>query len=231
MNNMTFTSLRSYKSTSNKNTIFDWVVDGLKHLENSIESAKNEIKDDKEVVVYTPLEKANSWKEYFDDFCQRHSSSSVLPTQEEVERKRKDRIKRLESLEKTREYLQHIHSTLKLFGAKTWKEVYEEPQPTTDFMDIPPASKIVPNINAPNINVPPKPKYKFLSKIYYRHEWVQHDLNERYDALFEAAFRGDDAKIEKLCVPSAEETDASVVPVQITVEAIPLDGALILVYG
>lgn len=226
VNNMTFTSLKSYKYTSNKKTILDWVVDGLEYLENSIKSTKDEHKKDKTVDVYTPLEKANSWKEYFDDFCKRHSSSRILPTQEDDERKRKDKIQQLESLERTREYLQHIHSTLKLFGAKTWQEAYGEPKPMTDPVNNPPVSPAAPKIT--NINEPPKPRYKFLSK-YYRHGWVQHDLSERYDALFEAAFRGDDAKIEKLCVPSEEETDASVVPVQITVEEILLDGGLVLI--
>jgi hypothetical protein len=45
---------------------------------------------------------------------------------------------------------------------------------------------------------------------------VPETQNKLYDKLFEVAFRGDDAKIERLCTTSAE---LNAVPLQITVEA------------
>lgn len=213
----TYSAQSSYAAPEDKKTILDWVVYALEvDLPEKVKQnkAEREKLDNSAHKTYTSPEKITSWKEYFDDFVERRAVGLNKASTTHNEQQRKNLTEWLEEYEKRREYLQHVRLTLESMGAKTWKEIHGSNEEEENNMH-PISHRLVRGDDgAKQLG----PRYMFLSKDW-RNEWVQQDQNERYDELFEAAFRGDDVKIEKLCVPGDGE-DASVVPVQITVEAV-----------
>lgn len=205
--------------SAERRTILDWVVDALQtDLPRRIDDVTKECEDLEkklEKKTYSPPENIKTWKEYYDDFFERYTIAENDLGMENNKRQREEKKRALESIESTKEYLQHVRSALEAMGAKTWEElnpVSEDPKkgrvPTHITRSYMPA--------VADIKEEPKPKYMLLSKNRHNN-LVQLDLSERYDELFEAAFKGDDAKIEKLCVPGP---GSDAVPVQITVQAL-----------
>lgn len=202
---------RSYL-TVKKETIFDWVVGALNTLDNRIKDLKEELldlpdKNNAEKPHISPAE-ITSWGEYLDDYYKRRAATSLRTFEAEINEK----LQRLGSYERLNEYLHNIRSTLESMGAQTWSQVYGGPGIPKENPN-PPAS--LTHIN--EANQQPKPKYSVMSN-EYRRDWVPHELSERYDELFEAAFKGDDARIQSLCIPSCEESDTNTIPLQIAVE-------------
>jgi ankyrin repeat protein len=214
----TFAARGRYPRTEDKQTILDWVVDALEfHLPKKIKELKNKCGEIDEKIQKTtympPLEKLKTWKEYLDDFFAHYEVTSNKVSVKANEQERKSILSRLNELERMKEYLQHVRDSLELIGAKTWQDVCG----SSDQDQLNQPKLLAVRAVAEELQDQPKRRYKFFSQ-NYRLECVEHDQFECYDELFEAAYRGDDAKIERLCVPSSEESDTNVVPVQITVE-------------
>lgn len=163
--------------------------------------------------THTPPEKIDSWKEYFEDFCERHAVAVDNAQSAYNESQKNHYAQQLSDLEKKRAYLQHIRERLDSMGAKTSKEVYGD---TAEGKMLPTSNR---RLRRQETTKPqPRPRYMFLSNAYWG-ACVPEDQSELYDELFEAAFRGDNVKIEELCVPSDGGEDVLVIPVQITVQA------------
>lgn len=158
---------------------------------------------------YSPPAKITSWGEYLDDYYKRRAATSLRTFEAENEK-----LQRLRSYERLNEYLHNIRSTLESMGAQTWSQVYGGPGISKENVHPNPPASLT-HIN--DANQQPKPKYSVMSN-EYRRDWVPHELSERYDELFEAAFKGDDARIQSLCIPSCEESDTNTIPLQIAVE-------------
>ncbi|KAF9446800.1 ankyrin [Macrolepiota fuliginosa MF-IS2] len=205
-----------------KKTIRDWVVNALEvDLPTHLKSAQKQYEElagkCEKVGTYTPPEKITTWKEYLDDYFERYAIASNDMKQNLVQKKRQKQ--QLESLEGTKELLQHVRVALEAMGAKTWEEIYG----ASEEGRAPKGHGLLGLALDCAVDFPeqPKPRYKIVSK-NWRIEWVQQDVSERYDELFEAAFKGDNAKIEKLC-GIRESSDADAVPVHIAVEHVQQD--------
>jgi hypothetical protein len=197
---------RSYYRQGDE-SILDWVVHALEtHLPKAMNETKEEITalEKAKNQANIPRSKLESWKEYFEVYRNWYDPLTDPTT---MEYKKKVRTERLNSLMKKQAYLEHVRPALELAGAKTWKDIDRDDEHQTPIAALNLRSR---GSNQPNV------RYRYLSPQHWRRFPVPETLNGLYDELFEAAFRGDDAKIERLCTTSAE---LNAVPLQITVEA------------
>ncbi|KXN88341.1 hypothetical protein AN958_07486 [Leucoagaricus sp. SymC.cos] len=198
----TFGGRSRYARAEDKQSVLDWVVNVLevdlpKHLKD-LKKRLDEVDKKLTDQTYTPpTEKIKSWKEYLNDFYARYSVALNESSTENNGRHKKDLLKQIAQTEKAKDYLTHVRQTLESIGAKTWDEIYR----TSDQDQGNNRKLLLSSTTDVNSSGPDKPKSRYiLLSQNWRREWVPYEQSERYDELFEAAFKGDDAKIEKLCI-------------------------------
>ena len=155
--------------------------------------------------------------EHFRKECQEKENQQPVDHEENLRKSR-------EATGRQIKYLEDLLVLLERSGAKEWKDIkdglinpaalpkdYQKNQPLTPLVS---ALRIPSDMAIPSA---PPLNYKILSTSGHQ-EFVSPHQRERYHALFEACWTGDNKTIEELCLPSSR-TDTSPTPLQITVQS------------
>jgi hypothetical protein len=119
----------------------------------------------------------------------------------------------VERMETTKQYFEDVRELLVSLGAKTWAELQD-----VDIATSRSEGMLLFTRNTDRPDPVPFEDYGFfvLSNQSYRSDKVPRHLSQRYHELCEACLRGDNAKIQALCLPP-EGAQSDETPLQITV--------------
>ncbi|XP_006457063.1 hypothetical protein AGABI2DRAFT_181422 [Agaricus bisporus var. bisporus H97] len=193
-----------------KQSILDWVVHALEvelpEALGELEKQGITLENNQEEVNAAP-KKFESWKEYLEDYQRR---CSFVLEKIKMDNQKFFKPDLLKNLKKRQAYLQHVRGVLELAGAKTWKDIKEANGDSEE--DQTPLPVHPTHANESN---QVQQKYRYLSSNTWRRLPVPEVQYDHYDELFEAAFKGDDANIERLCTIGAH---SNATPLRVTVE-------------
>lgn len=190
-----------------KLTLLDAVRESLKTISKSIEKLETNKPDDDTGTVPT----ASGWKDYYEGLKRAVEASEKKAVAKSTERHNKGKNKEailLRNLREISDYLVQVESLLVSLQAKSWPDLHPEdkaPDPTVNnyfsFAD----------------DSDKDEGYWYISGRYSKTGVPKH-MQTQYDELFEASFKGDNEKIQKLCLPAADESQPNPKPpIQIAV--------------
>lgn len=174
------------------------LLDSVREAVNSLSTRIGE-EEDKNVDSPASAPHSLGWKGQEADLKRKiKQSEDVSP--------RKRRVDDLPSLRDMKEYFSQVEMLLVANQAKTWADTHPNHQP------------VVNQARATILNAENEAGYARMTA-GWSNEHVPKHLIPRYDELFEAAFSGDNEKIQQLCLP-AEETLLTATPIQISVRTV-----------
>lgn len=126
------------------------------------------------------------------------------------ERKKLGDNKDLSDLRRALVYFKEMKELLKGVGAKTYSQIF------ADCPDAPSASEPLKPEPKEEEKQADRPQYFYISQRSWSRENVIPQLLDQYDALYEACWTGDNARIEELCLPR-KSSKSDKTPLRITV--------------
>lgn len=145
-----------------------------------------------------------SRKKTFKTFLQTWKNSQVdAKDAQRQEKKAKSHDRRkVGAFKDTKAYLEEVRRLLKARGAKTWNDVYPDVESTASPNHSGGyESDIDSDSDSDDEKKSEETAYLYISTDYLRQFVPQHTVSE-YDQLYEACYAGDDAKIQRLCLPA-----------------------------
>ncbi|KLO11509.1 ankyrin [Schizopora paradoxa] len=128
-----------------------------------------------------------------------------------------DSAEKMKSVRVTIAYYEDALKVLRAHNAKTWYEIYPEQKPK-DEENKPRQISRQDTIVPPEDTSETRQQYRLMTRSYQFNPVLPHQL-DLYDALFEAAWTGDNERIQELCLPLKPKSDVQ--PIQISVTTSP----------
>lgn len=180
-----------------KLSILDWLNIAIRSMEIQLKEAKKPGRD----LLPVDFSTLQNWKEYA---CLAATVSSYSSS---YQRPEKERLADIELMESAKRYFEDVKELLISNDAKTLTEPKGDKNPTSSLplVDQGPESSDSQSFD----------NYDF-SALFYSANIPRH-LVARYHELFEACFKGDNEKIQALCLPP-EGAQSDETPLQITVQ-------------
>ncbi|KAF9266483.1 ankyrin [Marasmius fiardii PR-910] len=212
-------ALRRYGSKDQKKSLLEWVQFAIHEASSSLEKLESQPENTEAPKIG---EKPSPWKAYCIDhlkLLKPKPRKDVKELEAEKERTEEQRL----IWKNIKAYFTDAERLLLARNAKTYKEIYptdtDAPEPQKFFSF---SAVAVPTLEATGEN---SVKYEHMSQYNWNSRGSpvpQHQVAE-YDELFEACLVGDNATIQRLCVPDAEG-DVGRSALQITVMVPHADG-------
>ncbi|KAK7044109.1 hypothetical protein VNI00_007826 [Paramarasmius palmivorus] len=196
-----------YASDRDKRSLLDWVRFGIKHARTELKKLNKE----KSATNFQGTSGESGVKEYYAKYLDlldsRHSYSNKLNEEREEEQRRQ--------WTQLQEYLSDVERLLVSRGAKTFLQLSGKEDRTANIAD---EDDQAPENAQSTQSEELTWKYRYLrERRYGTGNLVPSHLWKAYDELFEACRNGDNATIQRLCLP-AEDTQTEQSPLQITVQ-------------
>jgi hypothetical protein len=191
-------SLGKYVESRDRRTILDWVEFAINHVTKQIK--KLEVSMSRSRMNVDKKSRKKSFKTFLKNW--QKSQVDAKETQRREEKAKRHDHRKVGAFKDTKAYLEEVRRLLKARGAKTWNDVYPDVEST--------ASPNHPggyesDIDTDDLDDEEKKSeetaYQYISTKYSGQFVPQHMVSE-YDELYEACYAGDDAKIQKLCLPA-----------------------------
>ena len=189
-------SLGKYVESSSRRTILDWTEYAINYVTKQIQKLGTSKPTSRMDVDKKSRKK--SFKAFLKNWRKSQADSKDIQRQEK--RAKRDDLRKLEAFKDTKTYLEEVRRLLKARGAKTWKEVYPDIESTAS----PNYSGDYESDDGSDDDDEKKSEetsYLYITTEYSRQFVPQHMVSD-YDELYEACYAGDDAKIQKLCLPA-----------------------------
>lgn len=190
-------SLSSGSSAPMHLTILDSIQFGLRKISERMSEVKRQKTENTSTI------RDSSWKAYHDDSLENFKALEVKASANYSQRR--DESELLRNLESVKSYFMEAQALLISHQTKSWTE--DHPDEILD-LDRNPYGLAAQGSNS---------GYMLLSSSGYSHQNVPKHIAPLYDELFEAAFMGDNDKIQNLCL----STDGSQrTPIQIACKSV-----------
>ncbi len=193
----------SYNEDEEKISILDWVNIAIRSMEIQIKEAKKPERD----LVPVDFSALQNWKEYA---CLAATVSSYPWSYQQT---KEERLADIERMESAKRYFEDVKELLISNGAKTWTELKGDKNPKSSSPVVDKALERSDSQSFENCD---------FSALSYP-TTIPRYLVARYHELFEACFKGDNEKIQALCLPP-EGVQNDETPLQITVQLRNPDG-------
>ncbi|PCH39932.1 ankyrin [Wolfiporia cocos MD-104 SS10] len=190
-------------------TILEWTRFTARALEKRLQETDVDVRSDAVICQARALAAEHTWKgeagkdllKACEDEKRIVELRAAKVAAETEEKKRK--------LQEAKNYFTTVKSQLEISGAKTWKELLPKHQrdEVEDYYSD--------NNGLIQSSIQPS-SYHVLTKTWLTFPEPAH-MVPRYDELFEACWDGDNAKIQKLCLPKSEDGHSSI-PLHVTVQ-------------
>ena len=186
-------TFNSYCDSSERRTVLDWVEFAINNVKRNV--AKLERRASK---VGKKGGSKSPWKTFLRTFKEKRidTASAEKKKREDEEQKQM----KLKSSKAVKEYLEEVLRLLKARDAKPWKKVYPDVESTAN----PKAEETQNDDDEEEEEKIDDSSYAFISSNYQRRLVPRH-LISRYNELYDACYAGDDAKVQKLCLPSESD--------------------------
>jgi hypothetical protein len=189
-------SLGKYLESRDRRTILDWVEFAINHVTKQI--TKLEASRATSRMNVDKKSRKKSFKAFIKNW--RKSQVDVKETQRHEKEAKRDDRRKLGAFKDAKGYFEEVRRLLNARGAKTWNDVYPDIESTAS-----------PNYSGDyesdldsdddDEKKSEETAYLYITTEYSRQSVPQHMVSE-YDELYEACYAGDDAKIQKLCLPA-----------------------------
>jgi hypothetical protein len=186
-------SLGKYLESRDWKTILDWVEFAINHVTKQI--TKLEASRATSRMNVDKKSRKKSFKAFIKNW--RKSQVDVKDIQRHEKEAKRDDRRKLEAFKDAKAYFEEVRRLLNARGAKTWNDVYPDIESTASPNDY--ESDL--DSDDDDEKKSEETAYLYITTEYSRQSVPQHMVSE-YDELYEACYAGDDAKIQKLCLPA-----------------------------
>jgi len=189
-------SLGKYVESRGRRTILDRVEYAINYVTKQIQKLETS-----KATSRMDVDK-KSRKKSFKAFLKNWQKSQVdsKDTQWQENKAKREDLRKLGAFKDAKTYLEEVRRLLKARGAKTWNDVYPDVESTAK----PNHSGDYESDSDSDHDDEKKSEetsYLYITTEYSRQFVPQHMVSD-YDELYEACYAGDDAKIQKLCLPA-----------------------------
>lgn len=186
-----------------KRSVFDWVNMAIIAMERRIQDGHKA----KEGLKPEAFLMSTNWKEYA---TRAVTIANFVPWS--YRNMGRGQIPNVERMETTKQYFEDVRELLVSLGAKTWAELQD-----VDILTLGSGGIFTKNTDRPDPVTFEDYGFSVLSDSSFRsNKRIPRHLSQRYHELCEACLRGDNAKIQALCLPP-EGAQSDGTPLQITV--------------
>ncbi|KAF5361582.1 hypothetical protein D9757_011560 [Collybiopsis confluens] len=200
-------SLSTYVSPETLRSYLDWVRFAISWMEKGITEQKEKMDTEVKTLSFTDPD-PSPWKAFIAKTVYIHESSCV-PGSEEAQKKieevRVQAQKEIRKFAELKEFFKDVERLLVSKGAKTYNELFpnsEKPSTATAVVN---AQVSVYNSHQNSSSS----RYAFMGQVMYsRYDPVPSHLNEKYDQLYEACWKGDNDSVGRLCLPEEAKQNA-----------------------
>ena len=189
-------SLGNYVESRDRRTILDWVEFAINHVTRQIKKLETSMATSRMNVDKKSRKK--SFKTFLKNW--RTSQVDVKDTQRHEKEAKRDGRQKLGAFKDAKAYFEQVRRLLKARGAKTWNDVHPDTESTASPNHSGDDASEVASDDDDEKNSE-ETAYLYITTGYSRQFVPQHMVSE-YDELYEACYAGDDAKIQKLCLPA-----------------------------
>ncbi|KAK7062773.1 hypothetical protein VNI00_000262 [Paramarasmius palmivorus] len=206
-----------YDESVDKMTLLDWARYGIRHINRELK------KIDEETDNIGPLQEVQTQpglKGYYAKYLNDNGDSPRIYTDQEIEERKEEREERRLKWSQLKTYFSDIERLLVSREAKTYAELFplEKSDKNRDDFDDEKSEPVGNDESAKEESEKQPTRYRYITEAQYgTGNLVPSHLSEAYDELFEACMKGDNATVQRLCLP-AEETQTNQTPLQITVQ-------------
>lgn len=196
-------------------SLLDFLEKEIKLLNKQIEDSSKEKPKEAKRLEYPQAPK--TWQEQ-----RQYWKGKALDRQESLKKEASpdtdDSFEKLKSVSVTISYYEDALKLLRANNAKTWYDIYPEKRPKDEGNNNTRQLIRSDTITPPEETSEPRQQYRLMTKSYMFNLVLPHQLDQ-YDALFEACWKGDNERIQELCLPLKPKADVQ--PIQITVTTCP----------